>query len=315
MKRLSIFIILIFLLFLVFSIWWKNGMFATNPLDKTQSVFVIQKGQGIREIANKLKKEGLINDPIVFFLLIKKLGLEGKIQAGDFRLSPSMTPEEIAQNLTHGTLDLWITIPEGKRAEEIAEILSKKLISYNSSWQKVLIEKEGYLFPDTYLVPKDADINFVVSMMKNNFEDKFLKLNLDPLKKNEIVIIASLIEREAKFENDRTLVSSVIRNRLNINMALQIDATIQYALGYQPSKKTWWKTLSADDLKINSPYNTYKNAGLPPTAISNPGFSALEAAAFPAKTDYLYYISDKSGHNHYGKTMEEHNRNIQKYGL
>lgn len=315
MKKLIIIISIMVIFFVTFSFWWKNGLFPVNPLDKTKKIFVIQKGEGIREIASTLKKEGLIRDPIVFFLLVKKLNLDNKIQAGDFRLSPSMTMEEIAENLTHGIIDIWLTIPEGKRAEEVADILKEKIPSYKSIWQGILNSNEGYLFPDTYLIPKDADINFIISMMRNNFENKISKLNIKTKDVATIVTIASLIEREAKFDNDRLLVSSVIHNRLEIGMALQIDATVQYAIGYQPNKKTWWKVLTPDDLKINSLYNTYKNSDLPPTPICNPGLASLEAALNPSKTDYLYYISDKSGHNHYAKTIEEHNMNIKKYGL
>lgn len=315
MNRLLIGALLLLIFLSLLAVWWKNGISAVNLQDKRATIFVIEKGQGVREIANKLKNEDLIKDPVVFFLLVKKMGLDGKIQAGDFRLSPSMTTNDIAQTLTHGTLDIWVTIPEGKRVEEIAQILSSKLPTYDDSWRNELIKYEGYLFPDTYLIPKDADVNFVVSMMKNNFNNKISKLNIKPDDLERTVIIASLIEREAKFDNDRLLVSSVIQNRLRIGMALNIDATVQYALGYQPSKKIWWKILAPDDLKINSPYNTYKNPDLPPTSICNPGFSSLEAAANPARTDYLYYISDKSGHNHYAKTLEEHNANIRRYDL
>lgn len=315
MRKLTAVIFILITFTLIFFLWWKNGLSAVNSSEKTTKIFVIQKGEGVREIGNSLKKEDLIRDPIVFFLLIKKLNLDSKIQAGDFRLSPSMTTEEIIENLTHGIIDIWVTIPEGKRAEEITEILKEKIPSYKPAWRQILNINEGYLFPDTYLIPKDMDVNSIVSMMKNNFGNKIAKLNLKPKDIEKIVIIASLIEREAKFDEDRALVSSVIHNRLEIGMALQIDATVQYAIGYQLDKKNWWKVLTPDDLKINSTYNTYKNPGLPPTAICNPGFASLEAAANPAKTNYLYYISDKTGHNHYAKTLEEHNANIKKYGL
>ena len=319
MKRITVLMAFVLIIILVLFLWWKNGLLAVNPSGTTQKIFIIQKGQGIREIANKLKSEGFIKDSIVFFLLVKKMGIEGKIQAGDFRLSPSMTPEKIAETFTHGTLDVWITIPEGKRATEIDEILKENIPSYKFSWKQDLVKNEGYLFPDTYLIPKDAEINLIVSIMKTNFEKKFNSLNIDPknnLSKNEIVIIASLIEREAKFLNDRPLISSIIRNRLDIDMALQIDATIQYALGFEEDKKTWWrKELTIADLKIDSPFNTYKNVGLPPSPISNPGILSLEAAANPARTDYLFYMSDKNGITHYAKTLEEHNLNIKKYGL
>lgn len=318
MKKLFILVLVFAIVVLGLFFWWKNGLSEVNPADKTQKIFVIQKGEGVREIANKLKREGLIKNPVAFFILIRKEDMDGKIQAGDFRLSPSMTAFEIAQTLTHGTLDAWVTIPEGKRAEEIAEILKISVPSYQSFWRDELVKHEGYLFPDTYLVPKDGDINLIISIMKNNFEKKSASItpNKTGLSKEEIVIVASLIEREAKLDEDRSLVASVILNRLNIGMKLDIDATVQYALGYQNSQKNWWKKeLTKDDLNINSAYNTYRNQGLPPAPISNPGLAVLRAVVNAPDTDYLYYISDRNGRNHYARTLEEHNKNIIKYGL
>lgn len=319
MKKLIVVIIFIAVLLGGIFLWWNNGLLAANPNDKTSTIFVIEKGQGIREIANSLKQRGLIKDPVIFFLLIKQRGLDNKIQAGSFRLLPSMKAEEIAENLTHGTLDIWVTIPEGKRADEIADILKKKVPTYDTSWRQVLNQNEGYLFPDTYLIPKDADVNLVISIMKNNFNQKYASLNVsdtNTLSQKEIVTIASMIEREGRFAEDLPIVASVILNRYNIGMKLDIDATVQYALGYQAHEKTWWKKgLTYDDLALTSPYNTYKTLGLPPTPISNPGLGALQAVVNPAETDYLFYISDKTGHNHYAKTIAEHEANIKKYEL
>lgn len=317
MKRLIILIIILGTLVGGFFLWWKNGMSAVDPSDKTQKIFVIKRGAGLKEISNDLSKEGLIKSPIVFFLYTRRQKLEGKIQSGDFRLSPSMDTEAIAKEITHGTIDIWVTIPEGKRAGEIGQILKSNVPSYSSSWENILDKYEGYLFPDTYLFPKDATIDLVVSLMTNNFQNKYASIENAPKSsqdKEEIVIIASMIEREAKLAADRPLVSSVIHNRLNINMALQIDASIQYALGYQEDKKTWWKrALTKDDLALNSLYNTYLNPGLPPKPISNPGLNTLNAAVNPASTNFLYYVSDKNGKNHYAQTLEEHNANIRKY--
>lgn len=316
MKKIFLVVILGFLAFFVFSLWWKQGLLPSNPQDKSYKIFVIKKGEGVRTIANELKKQGLIKDPVVFFLLVKKLGLDGKIQAGDFRLSPSQRAQEIAENLTHGTLDVWVTIPEGLRAQEIADVLKTKIQTFDESWREKLQINEGYLFPDTYLVPKDADIDLIIKLMKDNFDEKFASIQKtkNKLSKNEIVIIASMIEREAKLSADRPLVASVILNRLSIGMPLQIDATIQYALGYQWNQKTWWKkNLTKEDLKLDSPYNTYENIGLPPSPISNPGFDVLEAATNPKETEYLYYVSDSSGRNHYARTLEGHNTNIKKF--
>jgi UPF0755 protein len=288
-----------------------------NSKDHTAQIFVVDKGEGMRKVSNDLKSKGLIKDPIVFFLLTKKLGLDTKVQAGDFRLNPSMSAYDIAQNLTHGTLDIWITIPEGNRAAEIADMLQKSIPSYQPSWRSALDANEGYLFPDTYLIPRDATIDQIIALMKNNFDAKYVSLKsgqTSNFTENEVVTIASLVEREAKFAQDRPLVASVIVNRLNLGMALGIDATIQYALGYQANEHTWWKKeLTVDDLAVNSPYNSRTNAGLPPTPIANPGVSALEAALNPAKTDYLYYLSDSAGHLHFAKTLQEQNQNAAKY--
>jgi UPF0755 protein len=278
---------------------------------------VVKNGEGVREIANNLKTAGLIRDPIVFFLYTRVKGMDKQIQAGDFRLNPAMSMTDVASNLTHGTLDIWTTIPEGLRADEIADLLKTKIPSYNQSWRSVLDANEGYLFPDTYLIPRDADVNMILSLMKSNFQTKYDSVKnskTTTLTDAQTIVIASIIEREAIFATDRPLVASVLINRLDLGMALGSDPTVQYALGYQVDTKTWWKKdLTADDLLINSPYNTRKNAGLPPTAISNPGLSAIKAALAPAKTDYLYFFSDKQGHLHFATTMAGHNANIQKY--
>ncbi len=318
MKRLYITLAILLVLAVLAFAWWRNGTSAANPKDNTPKIFVIEQGQGVRAIARNLKEEKLIKDQIVFFLLTKKLGLDSKIQAGDYRLFPSMSALEIANELTHGTLDIWITIPEGQRALEIADTLKEKMPNYDPSWNGVLEENEGYLFPDTYLLPKDSTVEAIVSIMKNNFDAKYKTIDVSKsnLSKEEIVTLASLIEREARHDKDRPLVSSVISNRLDIGMKLDIDATLQYALGYQTDEKRWWKSsLTAQDKKINSPYNTYTIARLPPGPISNPGLSSLEAAINPAKTDYLYYITDKGGTNRYAETLDEHEANIEKYGL
>jgi len=318
MKRYLALLILVVVVALITFLWWQNGQLPANPKDKTPKVFVVKKGEGVREIANNLKSVGLIKDPIVFFLMTKQEGLDKQIQAGDFRLNPSMSAQEIATNLTHGTLDIWTTIPEGLRATEIAAILKAKIPSYKDSWEAELGANEGYLFPDTYLIPRDADINMVLKLMKNNFQAKYDSVKntkTTTLTDAQTIIVASIIEKETKFAEDRPIVASVIMNRLNMGMALQVDPSIAYTLGYQADTKSWWKKdLTLDDLKINSPYNTYKNTGLPPTPISNPGLSSIQAALAPANTNYLYYFSDKQGHLHFEKTVEEHNADIKKYG-
>lgn len=316
MKRLVTAIIVFVVGLLLITLWWQNGLQTVNPIDKTPKIFIIKSGDGVREIANNLKREGLIRDPIVFFLLIKSKGLDREIQAGDFRLNPSMNANEIVETLRHGILDIWVTVPEGFRAEEIADLLKIKIPSYDESWREELSKNEGFLFPDTYLIPKDADVAMVITLFRDNFESKYATIytSNSNLTKTEIVKIASMIEREAKNQEERPLVASVIGNRYALGMKLDIDATIQYVLGYQVDEKRWWKkSLTFDDLKINSLYNTYRNAGLPPTPISNPGIESLMAAANPASSDYLFYMTDINGITHFAKTLAEHTANIQKY--
>jgi len=316
-KRYLALLILVVVVALGTFLWWQHGLTAANPNGKTPQIFVVKKGEGVREIANNLKAAGLIKDPVVFFLLTKQQGLDKQIQAGDFRLNPSMNAQTVANNLTHGTLDIWTTLPEGLRADEIAALLKAKIPTYNDSWKATLEDNEGYLFPDTYLIPRDSDIKLVLALLKNNFQVKYDSVKdtkTTDLSEAQTIILASIIEREAMYAQDRPLVASVFINRLNIGMALGSDVTVQYALGYQADTKTWWKKdLTADDLTIDSPYNTRKNPGIPPGPICNPGLSAIEAALNPAKTDYLYFFADTKGHLHFATTIADHNANIQKY--
>lgn len=319
MKRIIAVVVLILVFVIISVFWWQSGVLPVNSQNNSPKIFVVENGQGVREIANSLKKEGLIRDPVIFFLITKQTGLDKKIQAGDFRLNSSMNAYEVAESLTHGTLDIWVTIPEGYRAEEIADILEDKIPNYDESWREALNQNEGYLFPDTYLMPRDADIDTIISIFKNNFQTKYdsvKSLKTNNLSDAQTLVLASLVEREARLEEDRPLVASVIYNRLSIGMKLDIDATLQYVLGYQADEKRWWKKgLTNEDKKINSPYNTYTNPSLPPRPISNPGLSAIKAALNPADTDYLYYITDQNGKNRYATSLEGHNANIEKYGL
>jgi UPF0755 protein len=171
---------------------------------------------------------------------------------------------------------------------------------------------EGYLFPDTYLFPLDVSATAVVAKMTDTFTSK--TLGLSPQGPNltyaETVTLASILERETKTDAERPIVAGILVNRLNARMPLQVDASVQYAIG---TPKDWWPILALTDLKINSPYNTYKFAGLPPAPIANPGLSSLKAAFAPTANDYWYYIHDSSGQIHYAKTLSEHSANVAKF--
>ena len=302
---------------LIFWLWWSQAIKPPVPDDEASVLFSIESGENIRSIADKLQKQNLIRSPVAFFLLARFGSVADKIQAGEFRLSRSADMYKIADSLTHGTVDVQITIPEGYRNEEIALKLAQSLSIPENEFLKAA--EEGFMFPDTYLIPKEASASQVSKIFLDNFNKKVTEKEISLIKQknltlDEVINIASIVEREAKFDEDRELVASVILNRLNIGMKLDIDATIQYALGYIPAEKSWWKKeITLEDLEIDSPYNTYKNPGLPPTPIANPGLKAILAVLEAPKTDYLYYIADKTGKSHFAVSFEEHARNIAKY--
>lgn len=318
MKKLLTLLIFIILISGSFYLYYKEGALPVNRNDQNSKIFVVKRGESLNSIADRLFNDKLIRNKVVFFLIVKKLRFERKIQAGDFRLSPDMDAYQIANNLTHGTLDVWITIIEGLRKEEIAQIISQNLDIPETEFIKYA--KEGYLFPDTYLIPKDATAASIVKILENNFDRRFdeslkAKAREKNLTIDEIVTLASIIEREAKFAGDRDKVGDILLKRLNNNWSLEVDATLQYALGYQPEKKTWWKRpLYNEDKEVNSGYNTYKNKGFPPGPISNPGLASLKAVVnADPNTPYWFYVSDSKGNLHFAKSLEEHNENIKKY--
>lgn len=292
--------------------------------EKTQ-IIVIRPGEPTAEIAKKLEKAHLVKNALAFRLLIAQMGIAKNIQAGDFRLSPNMSSREIAQLLTHGAIDVWVTLTEGLRIEEQAQIIENNLnFGENESFafdkaEYIRVAKEGYMFPETYLIPKDATAADVAARLEETFVTKVDDELLTQGKKNglsgdEVIILASLIEREAKGDEERLIIAGILINRLKIGMALQVDATVQYAKGYQPSQNTWWPTVTQEDYsQVKSPYNTYLAPGLPPGPIASPGLESVKAAANPAQTGFFYYMHDSEGKVHYAKTADEHQRNIEEY--
>lgn len=291
-------------------------------------IFVVPKGASGEEIAVNLEKKGLVRNSFAFRLLLRRTGLEKKIQPGDFRLSATMSAHQIALELI-SPLDIWITIPEGWRVEEMGEDISSKLKVQSQKFDKeeFLAEArplEGFLFPDTYLIPKSASASAVIKTFSDNFTrrvDDGLREKM--FEKNwtlyEVVNLAALVEREAKFDEDRPVVAGILIKRLKTGMPLQVDATVQYAkataqCSFKSVDCEWWpREITKADLEMNSPYNTRKFPGLPPTPICNPGLASIQAVVFPKETDYWYYLSDKEGRMRYAVTLEEHNQNINLY--
>ncbi len=318
MKKIKLYIWILIILGILFFIgkgFWDNQFTAVSP-DKTEKKVTITKGDSFNQIVDKLKEENLIRSTWAFKLKAKQSGLSNQIKPGTFKISPSQSMDQILKTITSSdSEDAWITLIEGWRIEEIAGKLNEVLKVDKKEFLNA--SKEGYMFPDTYLFPKEFTATQIAQTLRNTFDQKFTdglksKIKAQGLTESQGVILASIVEREARSDNVRKMVASILLKRLKIGMGLNADATIQYALGYQPSEKSWWKKeLSLDDLKINSAYNTYIHSGLPPAPICNPSVSSLNAVAnADSATSYLYYFHDLKGNSYYAKTLDEHNANI-----
>jgi len=315
-SKIPFLFLVIFVCLIGLVLWYKIQLLPVSEKAQTKE-FIIREGQSISEIAAALKSEGLIRSPLAFKIMVLKSGLGKKLQAGYFQLSPASSSPQIALALTHGSYDIRVTFPEGLRVEEIAQRLRYVLGIPENEFLK--FAKEGYMFPDTYFIPQRANAQEIAQMMIENFENRFdstlrQEAQSRGLSIKEVVILASLVERETKFEEDRPKVAGILIKRYRHFLPLEVDATVQYALGYQKEENSWWKkVLTSTDLEVDSPYNTRKNIGLPPTPIANPGLSSLKAVVYFQETPYWYYLSDKEGKIHYAKTLEEHIENIKNF--
>jgi UPF0755 protein len=320
-KKITPVIILGFLIFLLVScgaIYFSWGSSPACLQNCQPKIFLINKGESFSSVANRLEKEGFIRSALIFHFIAWREQSINKIQAGDFRLNPQSSPETIAQNITKGTLDIWVTLLEGWRREEIAQKLSSQGLTAFKTDEFLALTKnlEGRLFPDTYLIPREATAEKIVNILTQNFQKKVSEVDKDTL------VMASIIEREIRNSQDRKIISGILWKRLKNNWPLQADATVQYAVASSKCKllnancSDWWPhNLTKQDLAIKSAYNTYLNQGLPPAPIANPGLGAIEAAMAPLSSDYWFYLSDSDGVTHYARTDQEQAQNIQKYLL
>ena len=318
--KLTTILLLILVGAAAFLYWWASQ--PAQPVATDNIKIVIKPGSGASQIGEQLQSANLIRSSLFFQFLVWQNDLTGKLQAGSFDLSPADSPKTIAENLTKGTDDVWITIKEGWRAGEIGDYLANSLPNFDSDgdeFETECLNHEGYLYPETYLVPLNFNTTQTCKLLRNHYE-KIAQENLrdqtyrSPLNEKEIIILASIIEREAKKPADMAMVSGILHNRLELGMPLQVDATLQYAKGYDAENNTWWPAPTATDKQLDSPYNTYQQPGLPAGPISNPGLNAITAAANPTTTDNLYYISNLSGTQmYYAKTYDQHQQNIDQY--
>ncbi|MDD2482857.1 MAG: endolytic transglycosylase MltG [Candidatus Shapirobacteria bacterium] len=277
--------------------------------DKNNIMFVIKEGDSLVNISQNLKSKSLIRNKYSFLFYAYKLGLNSKIQAGTFRISPSLSNQDLITKLSKGGVsDYWLKIIEGTRVEENIDSFPKGT-SFTG--------KEGYLFPDSYLIPTFYTADQIFKVIETNFDKKFAQAKVDAtntkLTDKQILVLASIIEHEARTLKVKQGVAGVLMNRININMPLQSDVTVQYARDSKEKPAKYWVDLDAADISILSPFNTYKNPGLPPSPICNPGYDSIYAAFHPTESNYLYYLTGNDNQMHYAATLDQHNSNIANY--
>ncbi len=305
--------------------------------DKKPVKVMITQGATARTIASTLHKSRVIRSPLVFLLTSKMGGVSEKLKPGVYEMSRAMSLPEVVRDLVLGnTLESWVTIPEGKTLREIADILAAKQLADADTFLGLTTTQgdrfaayslpydgnlEGYLFPDTYLIERGTSTDDVIKLMLDTFERKVVKAHREEIEQviknrfgldesqfayglRKVLVIASMIEREARIADDRPKISAVIWNRLAKNMRLEIDATVTYRLGESRANKA---KVYYRDLENNSLYNTYRHSGLPPAPICNPGLASILSALRPADIDALYYVAKKDGSHVFNRTLEEHN--------
>ena len=309
---------------------WYDGLL-TNPRDAggTEQAFIIEPGESVNSVAVNLQEAGIIRDAEAFRAYLIYSGLDTSIQAGKYRLSPAQPAIDIARELQDATsTEVKFVVLPGWRMEEIAASLPTSGLPFapdeflaaaqNPSGEFDFIpgdtSVEGFLYPDTYIVPRTVTAADFVNGLVRNFA-----LHLTPDLQNgfekqgltvyQAVTLASIVEREAVQDEEKPLIASVYINRLNIGMKLDADPTVQYALGYDDATGKWWKSpLSLGDLQVDSYFNTYFYTGLPPTPIANPSLDSLNDVASPAETPYYYFRAkcDGSGYHEFAVTFDEH---------
>lgn len=306
-----------------------HGSMLTSPYNPTgvEQSFIVEPGESVVSIADRLEGSGFIARADAFYDYVVYTGIDLTIQSGSFKISPAQSIIDIAQSLQKfSPTDASLIILPGWRMEEIAaslptsglSITPEEFLSAANTPPQVIafaspVTMEGFFYPDSYTLPRETTVGTLLDVIGRNFtahltaemQNAFTTRGLTTL---QAVTLASIVEREAIHIEEAPMIASVYLNRLAIGMKLDADPTVQYALGYQFDTNTWWKSpLSLEDLKINSPFNTYQVLGLPPSPISNPSLEALMAVAYPQDSTYYYFRAacDGSGYHVYAATLEE----------
>lgn len=317
---LQIFVLLFALMAVTGFEYWRDSGVAVNA---AQGITVTVKPDMVaKEIGEVLYQNGVIHSATLFRIIAKVQGVENLLQTGDYALSYQMSTSDIINKMVQGeTTYRLLTIPEGYTVEQIAKLLdeqgvgdgakfkslARKFAPYNYMAQtpEIIYSAEGYVFPDTYRITKGMMEEAILQMLVANFDKKLTtdmreRAKVRGLSLHQLVTLASLVEKEAKLEQERPVIAGVFFNRLKQGMPLQSCPTVQYILGYPKAE------LTIADTQIVSPYNTYQNPKLPPGPIASPGMAAIRAVLYPAETPYLYFVAAKDGSHRFSKTYEEH---------
>jgi len=334
-KRPLLFISGLIIVSLAISMWQliAHQFLPIDPADASLLEVRIPSDSSASQVAAILKTSGLIRNERVFLYYCREAGLDKQLKAGLYDFSRSQSLQEIAQQISAGQVKTAsFTVPEGYTVKQIGDLLIKKEICTQTEWDQALKENysynfigrytggdpnnrlEGFLFPETYNINEDTSAQEIIAMMlerfdmvwKNNFAEQ---AQLKNLKLKDAIIIASLVEREARVPEERKRIAGVVYNRLKLDMPLQIDATVLYSLGEHRDMVTY------KDLEVDSPYNTYRYTGLPAGPISCPGRASIEAALAPEVNNYLYYVARGDNTHYFSTTYSEHLEAKHKYGL
>ncbi len=309
---LSIFILCVISVAVLFIINHLNTAPTSFP---SNTSFVVEDGMSAKAVAAALRGQGFIRSEIMFYLTLVLQHDPTKIKAAEYRFAEPLSTPQLATELTTGHFAhslVRLTFIEGERATHIASRAALLLDDFDTeAFLAQAIPAEGRLFPDTYFVPSDFSATDLYMLLTNTFSIRTEPLQAEianhPLTEDEIITLASILEREANTPESMAMVSGILQNRLAIGMPLQADASIEYILNKPLGE------LLPEDLKIDSPYNTYLTNELPPTPIGNPGLTAITAVLRPAVSNYYYYITDETGKFHYAETFDQHRINIARY--
>lgn len=305
-------------------------VYADSPISdhRGQRSIIIERGDSFQRITQKLHQAGIIRKPALFRILARINGKDKRIQAGEYQLSSDMTPSGVLDTIFSGKVQLYrFTIPEGANIQQVADVVASSGIASRDAFTAAVADPdllhllnipadtfEGYLFPDTYFFPKNTSAETIVTTMVERLRSVFRpewKARAEQLgySVHEILTLASIIEKETGVADERPLISSVFHNRLKKGIRLGADPTVIYGI------KDFDGNLTRKHLRTPSPYNTYLIKGLPQGPIANPGAASIEAALFPSKTDFLYFVARRDATHHFSTNLKDHNRAVRKYQL